>query len=102
MLLKPILLSNQLQILRQDDSAQYSDDESYAEDEFENDVDDYEETAEAELEEEAEEEPEEETEEEPALFDADSSADAFSMTAGERIGGNSPDHRRGQAIGIVR
>jgi len=76
--------------LRQDDSAQYSDDDSYAEDEFENDVDDYEETAEAELEEEAEEEPEEETEEEPVLFNADSSADAFSMTAGERIGGNSP------------
>lgn len=58
----------------QDDSAQYSDDESYAEDEFEDDVDVYEETA----------------EEEPALFDADSGADGFSMTAGERIGGNPP------------
>jgi len=62
----------------QDDSAQFSDDDGYAEDEFENDVDDYEETAEAEL------------EEEPSLFDADSSADGFSMTAGERIGGNPP------------
>ena len=70
----------------QDDSAPFSDDDSYAEDEFENDVDDYEEIAEAEL----EEEPEEEIEEEPALFDADSSADGFSMTAGERIGGNPP------------
>ena len=58
----------------QDDSAQFSDDDGYAEDEFENDVDDYEETAEA----------------EPSLFDADSSADGFSMTAGERIGGNPP------------
>ena len=62
----------------QDDSAQFSDDDGYAEDEFENDVDDYEETAEAEL------------EEEPSLFDADISADGFSMTAGERIGGNPP------------
>jgi cell division protein ZipA len=64
-----------------DESAQVTDDDSY-EDQVERNFDDA-------LNEQAEQaEQAEQEEEQPALFDADSSADGFSMSAGERIGAN--------------
>lgn len=67
-----------------DESAQFADDDSY-EDHIENNFDD----AQHEQAEMREQEQEQE-QEQPALFDADSSADGFSMSAGERIGANPP------------
>jgi len=60
-----------------------ADDDSYEEENFDDDLTEHAELSEQELTQEQGQE-----EEQPALFDADSSVDEFSMTAGERIGGN--------------
>jgi len=70
------------------EDAEISDDDSYedyAESNFDDDLKEQAEHSEQELGYEQEQEQEQE-EEQPALFDADSSADDFSMSAGERIG----------------
>ena len=67
-------------------SAEIIDDDSYAgheESDFDEDLNEQAELSEQEL-------TPEPDQEQPALFDADSSADEFSMQAGERIGGNPP------------
>lgn len=67
-------------------SAEIIDDDSYAgheESDFDEDLNEQAELSEQEL-------TIEPDQEQPALFDADSSADEFSMQAGERIGGNPP------------
>lgn len=67
-------------------SAEIIDDDSYVgheESDFDEDLNEQAELSEQEL-------TRERHQEQPALFDADSSADEFSMTAGDRIGGNSP------------
>ena len=67
-------------------SAEIIDDDSYVgheESDFDEDLNEQAELSEREL-------TRERHQEQPALFDADSSADEFSMTAGDRIGGNSP------------
>ena len=67
-------------------SAEIADDESYEDDEESNFDDDL--AGQAELGEQELAQEQEQEEEQPAPFDADSSADEFSMTAGERIGAN--------------
>ena len=67
-------------------SAEIIDDDSYAgheESDFDEDLNEQAELSEQEL-------TPQPDQEQPALFDADSSADEFSMQAGERIGGNPP------------
>jgi len=68
-------------------AVQAPDDEAYEENEWEENQYEQPEFDDHEL---AQQQQEEEEQEQPAVFDADSSVEEFSMTAGERIGGNPP------------